>query len=333
MADGRTVIASGRNGLGRRTEVNEVFDPRTNTHTRLPGTRAFPIYPEMHLAATGELFYTGAAFGLTGQPAPGFWNPFANTYRPVPQIPLAGHRQSAASCFVGDVRDQVLMVMGGGSDPVTNTTSVIDLDSPAPAYTTGPPLGAPKMYLNCVNLPDGGVLEVGGGTADLRSAASREVGLLRSAAGPWARMSELPAGEHRLYHSLLCVLDSGQVLSTTSNPADAPKSHSMLLYSPPYVFTGRRPAIASGPTEVRYGGHYLVSTTAAAGATVTRMAITTYPSVTHSTDPNQRYLSIPLVAGAITLPSRPAIMPPGWYRLWAVDSNGRPSVAWPIHLT
>jgi len=231
------------------------------------------------------------------------------------------------------VRDQVLMVMGGGADPVTNTTSVIDLDSPAPAYTSGPPLGAPKMYLNCVNLPDGGVLEVGGGTADLRSAASREVGLLRSAAGPWARMSELPAGEHRLYHSLLCVLDSGQVLSTTSNPADAPKSHSMLLYSPPYVFTGRRPAIASGPTEVKYGGHYLVSTTAAAGATVTRMAITTYPSVTHSTDPNQRYLSIPLVAGAITLPSRPAIMPPGWYRLWAVDSNGRPSVAWPIHLT
>jgi hypothetical protein len=119
----------------------------------------------------------------------------------------------------------------------------------------------------------------------------------------------------------------------TSNPTDAPFSTSLLVYSPPYLNRGERPVITSSPTEVVYGGQYAIGTSAAAGSTVARITVTTGPAATHDTDLNQRYLSLPLLNGSITLPSSPTILPPGWYRIWAIDSSGRPSVAKWIHLS
>jgi hypothetical protein len=236
------------------------------------------------------------------------------------------------SCFFGDVRDQNLMVMGGGW-PATARTNVIDLDSASPLYRAGPPLTAAKAYVSCVNLPDGSLFEANGGSDNSIPAASRNTALLTTLAGPWQAMSPLPTGEHRLYHSLLFLQDDGRVVSVTSNPAgSAPQSRSFLVWSPPYLSRGIRPTITSSPIEVTYGGTYAIGTSAGAGRTVSRITVTTGPSATHSTDVNQRYLSLPLTNGSITLPTQPTVMPPGWYRIWAVDDANVPSVASWIHL-
>jgi hypothetical protein len=50
-------------------------------------------------------------------------------------------------------------------------------------------------------------------------------------------------------------------------------------------------------------------------------------------DNNQRYVSLTLTNGQFTMPTQPAILPPGWYRMWAVDSMGRVSTAHWIHLS
>jgi hypothetical protein len=178
------------------------------------------------------------------------------------------------------------------------------------------------------------MFEANGGWDNAIAAASQTTGLLTSLAEPWQAMSPLPAGEHRLYHSLLFLLDDGRVVSVASNPDGGAANQSMthLVYSPPYLSKGTRPTITSYPTEVAYGGTYGIGLTAGAGRTVPRITVTTAPSATHSTDLNQRYLSLPVTNGSITIPAQPTMMPPGWYRIWAVDDTNVPSVAQWIHL-
>src|SRR3954470_17935607 len=326
MSDGRQLITSGYDVTGAITNVVEVFDPKTNVTTRLTPTRKLPLYPRtFQTSVPGQIFYAGP----TG---PGFWNPVTGAFRAVGNA-VGNKGTGFGSCFFGDVRDQNLMIMGGGW-PATATTNVIDLDSAAPAYKAGPPLSAAKGYVSCVNLPDGTLFQANGGSDNQISAASQTTGLLTSLAGPWLAMSPLPSGEHRLYHSLLFLLDDGRVVSVTSNPkgGTSGQSKSFLVYSPPYLSKGTRPTITSNPTEVGYGGTYGIGSTAAAGRTVTRITVTTAPSATHSTDLNQRYLSLPLTNGSITFPTQSTIMPPGWYRIWAVDDTNVPSVAKWIHI-
>jgi hypothetical protein len=326
MSDGRQLITSGYDVTGAKTSVVEVFDPATNLTSRLTPTRNLPLYPRtFQTSKPQEIFYAGP----TG---PGFWNPFTGAFKAVSK-PVGAKGTGFGSCFFGDVRDQNLMIMGGGW-PATASTNVIDLDSTAPAYRPGPPMTAAKGYVSCVNLPDGTVFEANGGADNTVAAASQTTALLTSLSGPWQAMSPLPAGEHRLYHSLLFLQDDGRVVSVTSNPTGGvtKQSRTHLVYSPPYLSKGTRPTITSNPAEVTYGGTYAVGTTAGAGRTVTRITVTTAPSATHSTDLNQRYLSLPVVNGSITFPSQPTIMPPRWYRIWAVDDINVPSVAKWVHL-
>lgn len=322
--DGRQLFVGGFDETGKKTNIAEIYDPVADTTTTLPARRTFPNYPRIHLAANGKYFQATTA-------TPGFWDPFASTYQKVGGGTAAAPN-AMASCFVGDVRDQNLMVMGGGW-PATNTTRIIDLDAPQPTFRPGPTLGAAKAYLSCVNLPDGTLFEANGGSDNRVAAASPEAAILQNHTSAWTPAAPLPAGEHRLYHSLLFLLDNGQVISMSSNPqGGTSRSSSLLVYSPPYLFTGQRPIVTQAPVEVAYGGTYPVAATAT-GGTVDRMTVTSAPSPTHSMDSNQRYLSLPVVNGQIAIPTSRTILPPGWYRLWAVDSLGRPSVAHWIHLT
>jgi hypothetical protein len=327
MSDGRQLITSGFDVTGAKTSVVEMFDPKTNVSTRLTPTRALPLYPRTYQTSKpGEIFHAGPA-------GAGFWNPVTGAFKAVAK-PASSKGNGFGSCFFGDVRDQNLMIMGGGW-PATATTHVIDLDSATPAYRAGPPMTAAKGYVSCVNLPDGTMFEANGGADNVISAASRTTALLTSLAGPWQAMSPLPTGEHRLYHSVLFLQDDGRVVSVTSTPkgGTTAESRSHLVYSPPYLSKGTRPTITSNPTEVSYGGTYAIGSTAGVGRTVTRITVTTPPSATHSTDLNQRFLSLPLVNGAITFPTQATVMPPGWYRIWAVDNANVPSVAKWVHLS
>lgn len=316
MPDGRTLFAGGLDANGMNTPVHEIFDYRTNSHTKLTMQRRFPLYPRLHLAANGKLFMAGPGS------ATGFWDPVGGTpFQPVAPPSNPDQRKGMASCFFGDVRNQNLMAIGGGW-PGTTSTSIVNLSAAAPAFREGPPLKAGKGYVGCVNLPDGTLFEANGGSQNAIAAASTEAAILKTLQGPWTSMNPLPAGEHRLYHSQLFLLDNGKVVSITSNPSGA-RSGSLLAYSPTYLFTGTQPVITGAPTQVAYGGNYAVTTSAPVG----RVTITSASSPTHSLDANQRYVSLPVTNGRFTVPTNRNILPPGWYRLWAVDTVGRPSVA------
>ena len=97
--------------------------------------------------------------------------------------------------------------------------------------------GPPRCTSAACNLPDGSVLELGGGSANKIENASQEVSLLKSPTSTsWTAMSPLPKGEHRLYHSMAYLADDGSVITLSSNPKGQARSDTVLRFKPPYMF-------------------------------------------------------------------------------------------------
>ena len=198
-------------------------------------------------------------------------------------------RSSAASCFVGDVRNQNLIVMGGGS-PAVNTTDKITLSAANPRFVPGDPPGeqaVPELSIAARRVPARGWRRGDQHVED----ASYEVSMLTSAG--WRRLNPIPTGNHRLYHSSHFLLDDGGVVSLGSNPSGHPHSETVLAFSPPYLYKGRRPEITAAPTVVERHSTIAVRTTGGA----IRLAMTKAPSPTHGMDSGDGYMSFPIKNG------------------------------------
>ena len=322
--NGSTLITGGIDHNGALTGTTELFDYQTNSHHMLAGTHKFPMYPRIRLTRKLNYFFDGTGYGSTSGYSPGFWDPFKNTFTSVSGLRTPSQRSSSASCFVGDLRNQNLLVMGGGH-PAISTTDKIRLSDTSPKFVPGPSLKAKKMYLNCLSLPDGKLLEVGGGTGNYLANASYEVSTLSSISSTsWTSMNPILAGNDRLYHSSAFVLDDGRVVSIGSDPADGSPSTSVLMFSPPYLYKGTRPAITKIQCTIDRYSTIPVSTTGGA----TRLTITKAPSPTHGTEPNEGYMSFPISSGKVNLTEGWArYLPRGFYRVWAVNAAGAVSTA------
>src|SRR4029453_749580 len=218
---------------------------------------------------------------------------------------------------------QKSMVMGGGG-PAASTTNVIDLDSSStPKFKSGPSLRAAKAYVSCVNLPDGSVLELGGGSANKIANASQTVSLLKSAtATSWTAMNPLPTGEHRLYHSMAFLADDGSVITLSSNPKGQARSNTVLRFEPPYMFKNK-PTLSEVPAKIEYGKTYAIK----GSSDVTRVVMMTAPSPTHGFDANQREVPLEYANGNIPINAPPSLAPRGYYRLFAINADGGVSSA------
>jgi hypothetical protein len=330
---GYALIVGGFDAKGKNSESSEVWNPYDNKYDPRPGNREFPLYPHIFLTSNAKYFFTGEGWtkpaedaeGTQGYFHPGFWAPFkGNKYTKVNDLSHPTRRGFGTSCWLGSIRRQKLMVMGGGW-PATSSTNVIDLDSSSsPKYKAGPSLRAAKAYLSCVQLPDGSVLEVGGGSANKIGNASQEVSLLKSASSKsWTAMNPLPKGEHRLYHSMAYLADDGSVVSLSSNPKGQARSDTVLRFKPPYMFKGQRPTLSGVPSEITYGQTYPINVS----SDVTRVVMMTAPSPTHGFDANQREIPLQYADGKITINATSSLAPRGYYRLFAINANGAISTA------
>jgi hypothetical protein len=101
-------------------------------------------------------------------------------------------------------------------------------------------------------------------------------------------------------------------------------------FSPPYLFRGPRPVIASAPASVAYGTSFSIDVDNP--SRIVSVALLRGASVTHQTNTEQRYVALALnQSGPRTLslqaPPHGGIAPPGYYMLFVVDANGVPSEA------
>jgi hypothetical protein len=180
------------------------------------------------------------------------------------------------------------------------------------------------VYVSCVQLPDGSVLELGGGSANKIENASQEVSLLKTPTSKsWTAMNPLPKGEHRLYHSMAFLADDGSVISMSSNPKGQARSDTVLRFEPPYLFKGPRPSLSGVPDEITYGQTYSIN----ASSDVTKVIMMSPASPTHSFDANQREVPLQYADGKITINATSSLAPRGYYRLFAINANGAVSVA------
>ncbi|MGW2054576.1 galactose oxidase-like domain-containing protein [Streptomyces sp. NPDC001840] len=310
------------------------------------------LYPSMILMQDGRLFYSGSHVFGNGTPGTGssIYDYDANTVTDVPGLQNKDERDQSASVLLPPAQDQRVLTIGGGnidSNPEANRlTDLIDLKQPSPQYTPGPPLpqgtvdlgngpqpqtGAQgKMYGSAVLLPDGKVLETGGALHN-RANPVYESSIFDPQTDTFDPVAVDP--EARGYHSSAFLLPDGRVMTTGDNPGNGTWNHQVSLYTPPYLLKGPRPQITSLiDDQWLYGDTQRITV----DRPITKAELIRPAAVTHSSDPNQRFVDLPLTVDGnnvdLNVTSNPNLAPPGWYMLFAVDANGIPSVAKWVHL-
>ncbi|MER5885580.1 kelch motif-containing protein [Streptomyces sp. NPDC001941] len=346
LEDGKVLAVSGLNDVGDVVPGdNEIYDPETKKWSKGP-FRYFPTYPALFLTKGGKLFYTGSNAGYgpaeKGR-APGLWDLEKNTFTKVGGLADTDQLETSSSLLLPPAQDQKLMVLGGGgvgeSPKSTARTAIIDLKADNPAFKDGPKLPQGTRYLSSVLMPDDTVF-TSGGSEEYRGRSGSDV--LKAQFYDPKTNAFTPAADPsvgRNYHSEALLLPDGRVATFGSDPlfddADNTKlgtfEQRVEVFTPPYLERGAqsRPVLGEGPEVLGRDGKATFRTQDA--ARITKVRLMRPSAVTHTTDVEQRSIEMTLTksAGAVTVeaPRDRAVVPPGWYMMFAVDQNGTPSVA------
>jgi galactose oxidase len=300
-----------------------------------------PLYPRMHVVSDGQVCMSGsnAETLLLKTTQPGAWMGIG--------LREMNNRDYCPAVMYD--KDKIIYI-GGGNDPNTREAAreveIMDLGRNPRAWRRTSSMKFRRRQHNAVILPDGAVLVAGGtqggggpnlGFNDLGPGQPVHVAeMWNPATETW---TELAAEEvDRCYHATAVLLPDGRVLSAGSGeyrpdnvtPNEPQDSHrNAQVFSPPYLFKGKRPAITSAPQLIDYGDSFKVGT--AQPNQIAKVSWIRLPSVTHSFDQNQRinFLDFTVNAGAlsVTAPSSPNVCPPGHYMLFILDTAGVPSEA------
>lgn len=334
LMDGRVLVTSGATTcFDCIADVPEIYNPQTNSWTQLTDARlAFPYYPFIFVLPDGRILNAGAG----EQPAP------ART------LDLANQRWTTVDPVIVDGGSAVMYLPGrvlkSGTSATTDvsnvaaeaSTYVLDMTGPSPSWRQTSEMAFPRAYHTLTMLPDGNVLVTGGGVTtegkDV-SAAVYEAELWSPAAEAWQTMAAMQVP--RLYHSTALLLPDGRVVVSGSGDSyGGPNQTTAEFYSPPYLFHGARPAIASAPSEIPYGAVFAVGlgdTSPIASVGLVRLG-----AVTHQFDEDQRYLSLAFQQNGSALsleaPANATLAPPGYYMLFVLNAAGVPSVAHGVRL-
>jgi Domain of unknown function (DUF1929)/IPT/TIG domain/Kelch motif len=276
-------------------------------------------YPRMFVAPNGQVFNAGPTVGTRylNTTGTGSWTMVGKTNYPNPR-----DYGSAVMYTPG----KVLIV--GGDDPPTNTAETINLNDSTPAWSYTSSMANHRRQLNATILPDGTVLATGGSSGKGFNNFGFPVyaaELWNPNTGTWTTLAS--SGHYRGYHSIAVLLPDGRVLTAGGSAPTADANGE--IFSPPYLFNGARPTIASAPGQVTYGQNFFVSTPNA--TSIQNVNLVRLTSVTHAFNANQRFnqLSFSQASGGLTVtaPSGPTLAPPGQYMLFILNGNGVPSVA------
>ncbi len=376
LPDGRTMIMSGAPKTGdaddsyRIVTRIEVFSPNgelqelENFQLKLqddgqvpgaePGKTYAPIpgqYPHLFWMPSGHALVAGPRKQDTWR----FFPPAAGAddarWEDIPDLPT--WRDWAAAVllpgtakvmlFGGSDRDD--HTSGNGNFPSVSTTTVFDDANPGGAWIAGPAMHTPRAFANAVQLPDGKVAVIGGGSGELPTQyyrwsftdAQRSVDLFDPLTNAFTKGNAQAEG--RTYHSTALLLPDGRVMSAGDDingpggPGTGARTDTAEMWSPPYLFDAdgepaARPAITGAPDAVGYGNAFFVDTTDA----VSRAVLVAPGASTHDSDMSQRV--VPLAAPEktacglkLTAPASADLAPPGYYMLFLLNANGTPSKA------
>jgi hypothetical protein len=319
LPNGDVLVVSG--DINSNTKVDalpQVFQMSTKGWRNLTTAQlSQPLYPNMLVAPNGKVFNAG----------PGRQSRYLNTagtgsWSNVAVLNFGGSRDYGPSVMydVGKVLDV------GGSDPPTATSEIIDLNATTPAWKFTGSMHFPRRQHNAVILPDGKVFIVGGSKAggfDTSTSPVLPTEMWDPATGEFTLMASIAV--YRGYHSTALLLADGRVLSAGGNVGGS----NAQLFSPPYLFAGTRPSIASAPVSAGYGQTVFIGTPDA--SSIKKVTLLREASATHTNSMSQSFQSLSFTTTStglnVTMPANANIAPPGYYMLFILNGSGVPSVA------
>lgn len=328
LSDGRVLVSAGwQTSAHTNAGIPEIYDPVANKWTQLTGANnPFETYPFMFQLADGRVLHVGGTEFAT---VTDILDLTTQTWSVVDPRVLDGG--SATMFSPGKIMKAGSATDSQGSGPSSNTTYVLDMNQPTPAWQQTPAMAYPRSFLNLTTLPDGTVLATGGETDKNGGVIANAI----FAAEMWSPQSQTwttMASMHtpREYHGTALLLPDGRVVESGMGAdfGNVPDEMSAEFYSPPYLFKGARPTISQAPTVIHYGTGFTVGTP---NTDITKAVLIRNGAVTHFFDQSTHYvpLSFTQTTGGLSLtaPLNGNQAPPGYYMLFLVNSNGVPSVA------
>ena len=296
----------------------------------------------LHVMSGGRMLQAGPSVAMN-------WvNPAVNG-----TLTSAGVRGNDTDSMAGTASaydvDKLLKADGGknyDSGYANTYAAIIDASHPGnPVVTQVAPMTYARSFANSVVLPNGQVVILGGQTTprpftDVNSVLVPEIW------DPVTQVfSQLPAAQTpRNYHSVALLLQDGRVVSAggglcLSCDGGSDNHASYEILTPPYLLNANgsaatRPSItavtATGGAVVP-GGQLTVTTS----VPVKGFALMRLSSTTHTVNNDQRRIPLPATTDdgqsySATLPSDFGVLVAGYYWLFAIDSNGVPSIGYTL---
>lgn len=329
LSDGRILVTAGWQTTDHTNAgIPEIYDPSTNAWTKLiKADNPFETYPFIFQLSDGRVIHVGGSEYAT---VTDVLDLNTQTWSVVDSTIYDG---GSAKMYLPDK----IMKAGSAADsqmsgPSANTTFVLDMTQPSPAWQQTPSMAYPRSFLNLTSLPDGTVLVTGGETDKNGGDVSKAVypaEIWSPDTQTWSTMSAMRTP--REYHSTALLLPDGRVVISGMGAdfGNVPNETSAEFFSPPYLFKGARPSITQSPGKLIYGSAFFVGTPDA--ASISKVVLIRTGAVTHAFDQNTRYVPVSFqqTTGGLTVtaPANGNIASPGYYMLFLVNSAGVPSIA------
>jgi len=325
LRNGDVVVVGGSQAGQQEAVPNplpQVWQTATSTWRNLTGAiRSVPLYPLLLLAPDGRVAMVGP------NPETAFLNTAgAGSWAPGP-LASGGFRDYGSAV---EYEPGKILLVGGGAP--TATAEILDLNVASPKWVPTGSMKFARRQLNATILPDGRVLVTGGSSApgfNNADGAVLESEIWNPATGKWTTMAA--QRQRRLYHSTAVLLPDGRVLSAGGGMPPSPQGgdadhRNAQIYSPPYLFRGARPIIASAPASVTFGQTFTIQTPNA--SSIRWVTLVRLSSVTHAFNQSQRFNRLTPTLGirdvTVKAPAR-AACPPGPYLLFLLNNLGVPS--------
>jgi hypothetical protein len=314
--------------------IPEVYNPSTNTLRQLSNTSTqnlnfAHLYPWIHAASNGKVFLSGPGNHIMYLQTNGLgsWEAFQN-------------RDSQWRSYGSSVMyqpDKLLVLGGGGNNPSAVT---IDLSGGGMQVATTNPMNSGRTNANASVLPTGEVFVNGGNTSGLNFDDSTSVlagEIWNPVSGTWRTVAQ--ASKPRNYHSVALLLPDGRIWTAGGGGCGTCtiNQQSAQVFYPPYLFKNDasglladRLKVTSAPSRILYNRSYTL--TIPNSTDISKVALISLGSVTHSFNMNQRYVPLSISSKTssqvtVTSPLNSSIAPFGYYMLFVISSHGVPSVA------
>ena len=356
LSDGRTFTIGGSWSGGQGGKNGEIYDPTSNTWSLLSGCPVAPmltadtqgVYRQDNHAwlfgwKSGSIFQAGPSTAMNWYGTSGSGTQTAAGSRGTDPDSMCGN-----SIMYDAVNGKILTV--GGSPNYQNSYSttnahVITIGDPGttPSVVTVSSMAYARAFGNSIVLPDGKVFVTGGQSYAVPfsdDTATLYPEMWDPATSSFTTLN--PMAIPRVYHSWALLMPDATVLNgggglcgtgCGANHFDAE------VYSPAYLFTASgaraaRPTFNSvSPTSVAVGGTISITM----NSVVSSFSLIRYGSTTHTVNTDQRRIPLtPTASGltyTVTVPSDPGIAIPGYWMLFALNSDGVPSVAETVLIT